>query len=572
MIGLGCMRLSTERDRDDARSAEVITAAVEAGITLFDTADAYALDDHDAGHNERLLAPIARRATVVTKGGLVRPDGAWVPDGRARHLAEAARASRDRLGVDAIDLYLLHVVDPKTPLATSVRALAKLVDDGVIRAIGLSNVSGSQLAEAAAIAPISAVEIELSPWNMDAMRSGLVLACAERGIRVLAHRPLGGPKGVRRAKRELGELARDAGITPSELVLAWLQTLPEVVPIPGATRVDTVRSIARAGSLVLSEHARIGMQALFLAFAIKAPRRPTRGDVVVIMGMPGAGKSTLAQAYVERGFARLNRDERGGRLADLADALDELLTAGTERVLLDNTYGTRASRARIVEVAHRHDVRVRVIEMTTSLHDAQTNAALRMLSLRGRLLEPAEIARDPEVVGPGAQFRYRRSYEKPTDDEGFDAIEPHPFSRARTGRNVGLIVELDHLVWEGRPRSPEAIRLRDGIVETLARWPIVCGTTWQPGSDAHTIARLADRLVDLGLAIDVAGCTHAAGPPVCWCRKPMPGLGLVFARAHDLDLAASVCVGRGPADRGFAERLGARYVDVTSEPWPVPAA
>ncbi|HEV7554676.1 MAG TPA: aldo/keto reductase, partial [Kofleriaceae bacterium] len=436
---------------------------------------------------------------------------------------------------------------------------------------GLSNVSGTQLAEALAIAPIRAVEIELSPWNMDAMRSGLVLACSQRGIRVLAHRPLGGPKGVRRAKRELGELARDVGITPSELVLAWLQTLPEVVPIAGATHVDTVRSIARASSLALPEEAIVGMQALFLAFAIKAPRHPTRGDVVMIMGMPGAGKSTLAETYVAQGFTRLNRDDRGGRLAELADALDDLLAAGTDRVLLDNTYGTRASRARIVEVAHRHDVRLRVIEMSTSLHDAQTNAALRMLSLRGRLLEPAEIVRDPEVVGPGVQFRYRRSYEKPADDEGFDTIEQHPFVRARTGRNAALIVELDHLVWKGRPRTADAIELCDGIAEALAAWPIVCGTTWQPGSDAAAIARLRDRLVELGLAIDVAGCTHAAGPPVCWCRKPLPGLGLVFARAHDLDLAASVCVGRGPADRGFAERLGARYVDVTSEPWPVPA-
>src|SRR5258706_14674587 len=108
------MRLSTDATRDDARGAAVIVAALDAGIELLDTADAYALDDGDLGHNERLIAAAARGRTVeiVTKGGLVRPDGMWHPNGRARHLDAAARASRDRLGVAAIDLYLFPTIDP----------------------------------------------------------------------------------------------------------------------------------------------------------------------------------------------------------------------------------------------------------------------------------------------------------------------------------------------------------------------------------------------------------------------------------------------------------------------------
>src|SRR5262245_44840085 len=110
-IGLGCMRLSTDPARDPDRGRAVIAAALAAGIELLDTADAYALDDRDVGHNERLIAGALaglpdRRVEIATKGGLVRPGGAWHPDGRARHLADAARASRDRLGVTAIDLYL----------------------------------------------------------------------------------------------------------------------------------------------------------------------------------------------------------------------------------------------------------------------------------------------------------------------------------------------------------------------------------------------------------------------------------------------------------------------------------
>ncbi|HLL24350.1 MAG TPA: aldo/keto reductase, partial [Kofleriaceae bacterium] len=95
-VGLGCMRLSTDAARDDARALDVLRAGLDAGIDLLDTADAYALDDADLGHNERLIAQViaGRRVEIVTKGGLERPGGAWVPNGRARHLAAAARASR----------------------------------------------------------------------------------------------------------------------------------------------------------------------------------------------------------------------------------------------------------------------------------------------------------------------------------------------------------------------------------------------------------------------------------------------------------------------------------------------
>src|SRR5205814_1027927 len=136
MIGLGCMRLSTARDRDDTRAIDVIHAALDAGATLLDTADSYARDATEIGHNERLIAGALRawsgdRSTVqvATKGGLRRPGGAWEPDGRAKHLRAACDASRGALEVDVIDLYQLHVVDPRTPIETSVRALAALRDE-----------------------------------------------------------------------------------------------------------------------------------------------------------------------------------------------------------------------------------------------------------------------------------------------------------------------------------------------------------------------------------------------------------------------------------------------------------
>ena len=151
-IGLGCMRLSTAADRNEERAISVIHAALDAGATLLDTSDAYCLDDTETGHNERLIAQALAswagdrsRVVVATKGGLRRPSGKWVNDAKAKSLRAACDASRRALGVDVIDLYQLHAVDPKTPLETSVRALATLKDDGWIRQIGLCNVTVTQI-------------------------------------------------------------------------------------------------------------------------------------------------------------------------------------------------------------------------------------------------------------------------------------------------------------------------------------------------------------------------------------------------------------------------------------------
>jgi histidinol phosphatase-like enzyme len=117
-------------------------------------------------------------------------------------------------------------------------------------------------------------------------------------------------------------------------------------------------------------------------------------------------------------------------------------------------------------------------------------------------------------------------------------------------------------VWRGRPRTPDRIEL---CGFDFAPWAdrVICATTWQPDAfDPELDAALAERL---GIAIHVARCTHPAGPPVCWCRKPLPGLAVWLARTHDLALADSVHVGRGPADRGFAVRAGTQYV-VAPEP------
>ena len=201
------MRLSTEPDRDPARAEQTIAAALAAGITVFDTAHAYGLGEHDLGHNERLLAralthlPDQAKARIVTKGGMTRAGGAWVPDGRAKAILADCEASLNALDGLPIDLYLIHAPDPRTPWRTSLRALQKLLDDGLVKRVGLSNVNLPQLDEALALVPVAAVQVALSVYDDKALRGGVLKRCAEENIALISHSPLGGPRRARSLAR-----------------------------------------------------------------------------------------------------------------------------------------------------------------------------------------------------------------------------------------------------------------------------------------------------------------------------------------------------------------------------------
>ena len=173
-------------------------------------------------------------------------------DGRASHLIAACAASRRALGVERIHLYQLHAPDPRTPLATSVRALASLKRDGHVESIGLCNVNVGQIEEARNITEIAAVQVELSVWKDESILSGVAEYCIANDIPLLAYRPLGGPQRRRRTVSDalLADLAASHGATPFEIAVAWLLDLSAlVVPVAGATRVrQCSRSSARPGS------------------------------------------------------------------------------------------------------------------------------------------------------------------------------------------------------------------------------------------------------------------------------------------------------------------------------------
>tara|TARA_R110002020_G_scaffold66368_6_gene174492 strand:- start:1856 stop:2716 length:861 start_codon:yes stop_codon:yes gene_type:complete len=264
-IGLGGMPMSIEGRPERVRSIATIHAALDAGVTLIDTADAYHEHADEIGHNETLIAEALRSygddtsgVLVATKGGHLRPgDGSWTLNGRPEYIKEAARASARRLGVEAIGLYQFHRPDPSVPYAESVGALRELLDEGVIEMAGISNASIAQIDEANRILDgrLVSVQNQFSP----AFRSSLeeLEHCARLGIAFLPWSPLG---GITRAadvgaQHDAFQTVADArGISPQQIALAWeLALAPVVIPIPGASRPASVQDSVLAADIELTD-------------------------------------------------------------------------------------------------------------------------------------------------------------------------------------------------------------------------------------------------------------------------------------------------------------------------------
>ena len=289
-LGLGCMGMSEfYGETDDAQSLATLEHALDAGVTLFDTADAYGF-----GANEELLGRFLRgkreRVTLATKFGLVRKPGSYERrvDNSPAYIRSACEASLRRLGVETIDLYYIHRLNLETPLEDSIGALAELVKAGKVRAIGLSEVSPDTLRRAAALHPIAAVQSEYSLWTRDP-EQGVLQACREVGAAFCAYSPLGrgfltgqvtsdalDAKDFRRSNPRFADenlqrnlrivetvkaLAAEKACTPAQLALAWLLAQgDDVIPIPGTKRIRYLDDNLGALKVVLSadDLARIG--------------------------------------------------------------------------------------------------------------------------------------------------------------------------------------------------------------------------------------------------------------------------------------------------------------------------
>ena len=278
-IGLGLMNVSwagraaTDPVRRRESAIPGIHAAIEAGITFFDTANVYAPTWDSIGHNEIFLAealaswsgpPQALDALVIaTKGGITRSEGeVWGRNGSLEHLVASAEASRERLGVEKIDLWQHHRLDPTIPYETQVENTLELKSRGIVAEVGVSNHSAAQVKRAIEIGGtpeqggIISVQNEFSPFYRHDL--DVIDVCEEAGIAFLPWSPLGGSKKVALLSEDdrggFAQLAANKGVSIPAMVLAWLlKYSPVIIPIPGATRAESIRDCVSAYDVELSD-------------------------------------------------------------------------------------------------------------------------------------------------------------------------------------------------------------------------------------------------------------------------------------------------------------------------------
>ena len=269
-IGYGAMRITGEgvwgMPEDQKNAILVLKKAVELGVSLIDTADAYGPDTSEELIAEA-LSPYGK-TIIATKGGLTRPGpGNWVPDCSPEHLKEAIEGSLTRLKLDQIDLYQLHTIDPNIPLRDSLLALKDLQAKGKIRHIGISNVSVEQLKEAMEIVRIVSVQNHYNVANRSS--EDVLQECERQGIAFLPYFPIGGggwtaEDNLTNHDSPLSEIAKAHSATPGQIALAWLlHHSPVIIPIPGTASIEHLEENTAALDIELSSEEVVQIEALF---------------------------------------------------------------------------------------------------------------------------------------------------------------------------------------------------------------------------------------------------------------------------------------------------------------------
>lgn len=310
--------------------------------------------------------------------------------------------------------------------------------------------------------------------------------------------------------------------------------------------------------------------------------------VVLLMGFPASGKSSIAQDFIDQGFLHLNRDKLGhkARVRDLLVPFEQALLAG-QSVILDNLYATLEGRRIFIDMAKAHGVEIECLWMGTSIEDAQINALCRMWDRYGTIFMDAEAIKahpqaknDSNMFPPVVLFAFRKKLEKPTTDEGFASVKKVPFKRRPwPGTGKAIILDYDGTLREnpqdagtGQFKYPvrvEEVKILPGRDQMLkaaqAAGFKLLGVSNQSGvAKGHLTAAMADACFEetnrqLGVDIEFHYCPHGSFGGGCYCRKPQTGFGMMLVHRHSLNPSECLFVGDMTSDRTFARRCGFQF-------------
>lgn len=306
-------------------------------------------------------------------------------------------------------------------------------------------------------------------------------------------------------------------------------------------------------------------------------------NIIMLVGFPASGKSTLADSFIRQGYQHLNRDKVGGRTAGLLPTLEQHLKF-KRNVVIDNTMVTSEKRRPFIDMIKRHKRRVTCIFKDTKIEDCQINALNRMWTKYGRIFFTADdikehrtAKKDPGIFPVSVLFKFRKELIVPSTDEGFDEIQVSKFRRQPwSGTTKAILLDYDGTIRRtdnplGYPVIKSDITIKPNRKEILTEWKnkgyYLLGVSNQSGIAKGTVtAERAKELFDhtnklLGHQIMYRFCPHRSNPISCYCRKPQSGIGVEFIRKYDLTYHKCIMVGDYGTDKSFAKRLGIDYVD-----------
>jgi HAD superfamily hydrolase (TIGR01662 family) len=302
--------------------------------------------------------------------------------------------------------------------------------------------------------------------------------------------------------------------------------------------------------------------------------------VKMVVGYPASGKSTVTKDLIKKGAVSLNRDTEGGTIVGLLPKLEALLKDGKD-VVLDNTFPTIEVRKPFIDLAKQYNADVSCTLMGTTIEEAQFNVVQRAIGLIGKFPTPEAIkaAKHTNIFPPTVLFKYKKEFQKPAVEEGFSKVEVQKFVRLDNPEftNKAIIVDYDGTLREcigGNEKFPvlkEQIEIKAGRTKVLQAYKdkgyILLGISNQSGVHKGELSeQTAIELFDytnqqLGIDIEYRFCPHQSAPISCYCRKPMPGIGVEFILKHKLSRKDCIFVGDMTTDETFAKRSGFQYVD-----------